>query len=89
MARVTAERRGQEGLDHCLGLVQRVHPCSDGQNLGIVVRPCQLGGLDVVGQRRPDASDLVRGHLLAVAGAAQHDAERAKVTRHGLRRTKH
>ena len=57
---VTAELRGQEGLDHGLGLGLRVHPRTDGHDLSVVVRPRQRGQLDVVGQCRPDALDLVR-----------------------------
>ena len=43
----------------------------------------------VVAERRTDARDLVGRHLLTVAGAAQHDAERVGVGGHGLRGAQH
>ena len=55
-------------------------------DLGVVVLAAQLRGLDAPGQRAPDARDLVRRDLLAVAGAADHDAEAAGVVEDGLRR---
>src|SRR5665647_1677589 len=39
VAFVTAELRGQEGLNHGLGLGLRVHPRTKGQDLSVVVRP--------------------------------------------------
>src|SRR5450631_1686313 len=86
MPLVTTERCRQESLDHGPGLVRGVHPRTNGQDLGVVVRARQLGKLNVVRQGSSDAPDLVRGHLLAVAGSAQHDAERSQVAGHGLRR---
>src|ERR1700728_1543432 len=49
----------------------------------------ELGGFRRPGERRADAGDLVRGDLLAVARAADHDAEAAGVLDGPLRGTHH
>ena len=54
-------------------------------DLGVVVLAAQLRGLDAPRQRAPDAGHLVRRDLLAVARAADHDAEAAGVVEDGLR----
>ena len=63
-------------------LVERVLPGADRHHVGVVVLAGQLRGLDVPGQRRPHPGDLVRGDLLAVAGAADHHAEAARIGDH-------
>ena len=67
----------------------RVHPGAEAEHVGVVVLAGELGGLRRPGQRRADAGDLVRGDLLAVARAADHDAEAAGVADGPLRRAHH
>ena len=65
----------EEDLDEAGQLVERVHPATQGDHVGVVVLPGERCGLLGPHQGRPDAGDLVGGHLLAVARAADHDAE--------------
>jgi hypothetical protein len=51
-----------------------VHPRSDADHVGVVVLAAELRGVEVVRQRGPCAGHLVRGDLLAVAGATDHNA---------------
>ena len=57
----------------------RVHPAADGHHVGVVVLAAERGGLLAPGERGAHALDLVRGDLLAVAGAADDDAEAVRV----------
>ena len=59
--------------------VNAVHPRTEAEHVGVVVLAGELSGLRRPGERGADAVDLVRGDLLAVAGAADHDAEAAGV----------
>ena len=43
------------------------------QDVGVVVLARQAGGVEIVAQRGADARDLVGGHLLALAAAADDD----------------
>lgn len=85
VALLVGVRGRQEGLDEADGLVLRVHAAADGDDVGVVVLTAELSGLHAPGQDGADALDLVRGDLLPVAGAADHDAEAALV-RGGLLR---
>ena len=76
---VAGERGAEERFDDRGRLVQGVLSGADRHHVGVVVLAGELGGLDVPGQRRPDAGDLVGGDLLAVAGAADHHPQAARV----------
>src|SRR4051812_41124882 len=82
VALFAGERGTEEGLDELRRLFLGVHAGADGHDVGVVVLAAQRGGLLAPGEHGAYAGDLVRGDLLAVAGAADDDAERARV-RHG------
>jgi hypothetical protein len=54
-----------------------VHATTEADQLSVVVLAGKLRGLDVPCQRTSRSLDLVRGDLLAVATAAQDDAQAA------------
>ena len=56
-------------------LLDGVHAAADAHHLSVVVLAGQRGGLDAPGQCTAHPGNLVRGDLLAVARAADHDAE--------------
>jgi hypothetical protein len=70
------ERGGDETVDEGDGLVDGVLTGADGDHVGVVVLPSQLGGRDAPHERRPDTVHLVGGDLLAVTRSAEHDAQR-------------
>ena len=59
--------------------VDGVHAAADADHLRVVVLAGQRRGLDAPRQRAAHAGHLVRGDLLAVARAADHDAEAVRV----------
>jgi glyoxylase-like metal-dependent hydrolase (beta-lactamase superfamily II) len=75
----TGERRGEKRLDDLRRLGGGVHPSADSHHLRVVVFPGEPGGLGVPRQGGPAAGNLVGGDLLAVARAADHHAEAARV----------
>ncbi len=77
--------RIQERVDDLQRLGHRVHPAADPDQLGVVVLTGQRRGLHAPRQRTARAGHLVRGDLLAVARAAEHDAE-TLVVADGLQR---
>ncbi len=79
VARLVGVRGGQEGGDEVGRLLLGVHAGADGDNVGVVVLAAEGGGLLAPGEGAADALDLVGGDLLAVAGAADDDAERVGV----------
>src|SRR5699024_725091 len=84
VARLARERLGEEQVDQRLELLLRVLARAAGDDGAIVVLAGQAGRDLVPHQGGPHAGDLVCRDLLAVAGAADHDAERAGVRDHGL-----
>jgi len=60
-------------------LLLGVHAATDADELGIVVLAGKAGGLCGPRQCAASTLDLIGGNLLAVAGAAQHDAQGAWV----------
>src|SRR5699024_686126 len=84
VALLARERLGEEQVDQRLELLLGVLARADGDDVGVVVLTGQAGRVLVPHQGGPHAGDLVRRDLLAVAGAADHDAERAGVRDHGL-----
>ena len=74
----------EERVDDRQCLFRGVHAATDADQLGVVVLPRQLSDLHVPCECTACALDLVRGDLLAVAGAAEHDAQRARIRHHGL-----
>src|SRR5690606_28639122 len=77
VALLAGERLGQEHVDQRLELLLGVLAGAHRDHVRIVVLAGQARGLLVPHQRGADALDLVRGDLLAVAGAADDDAEGA------------
>jgi hypothetical protein len=77
-ARVRSSPRtgGDEAVDEGDGLVDGVLTGADGDHVGVVVLPGQLGGRDAPDERGADTAHLVGGDLLAVARSAEHDAQR-------------
>src|SRR5699024_2249238 len=79
VALLARERLGEEQVDQRLELLLGVLAGADGDDVGIVVLAGQAGRVLVPDQGGAHPGDLVRRDLLAVAGAADHDAERAGV----------
>ena len=78
---------GEEHLDEAGHVLERVHPAADGDDVGVVVLAGQHARsprYQASAQRMP--VDLVGRDLLAVAGAADHDAEAARPSRGRRRR---
>ena len=67
MAWVPAERRREEEANHLQGLFLGMHPSPDADHIGVVVLAAELGGVQVVRERRSGADHLVCRDLLAVA----------------------
>src|SRR5680860_148645 len=84
MACLVAERRAEEHVDEPGHLRQRMHPTTHRDDVRVVVLTSQRGCLLAPHQCRARAPDLVRGHLLTVAGAAHDDAEATLLLSHGL-----
>src|SRR4051794_33518252 len=76
----------QEHLDQPDRLLLAGLAAGEGHDVRVVVPAGERGGVLVPGQRGPDALDLVRGDLLAVATATEDHAEAARVAHHALRR---
>jgi hypothetical protein len=87
--RVLRERGLDEGQREADGLVDAVLAGTKAKDVGVVVLAGERRRLGRPGQRGPDAGDLIRGDLLAVPGAADHDAEAAGVADNTLRRAQH
>src|SRR6478609_2510528 len=79
VARVAAERLGEERVDELDGLVDRVLARADGDDVRVVVLAPQAGRVEVPRERGAHAGHLVRGDLLAVARPPDDDAERARL----------
>ncbi|EGJ77386.1 putative ribose-5-phosphate isomerase B [Streptomyces sp. Tu6071] len=84
VARLLGVRGAEEDLDEGGGLVGRVHPGADRDDVGVVVLAAELRRLDAPGEGAAHALDLVRRDLLAVAAAADDDAEGLGVGRGAL-----
>lgn len=84
---LTRVRGTEEDLDELRRLLEGVHPPADRHDVGVVVLTAESGGLLAPGERGTHALDLVGGDLLAVARAADHDAEAALVRGRPLRGT--
>lgn len=80
MALLARPGGGQEGVDDGERVLGAVHPAADAHQLGVVVLAGQARGLDAPGQGAAGAGHLVGGDLLAVAAAADDDAEAAGVS---------
>ena len=65
----------QEHREDLLGEPDADDAGADRQHVGVVVGPRQAGRVQVVAERGPHAAHLVGGELLALAAAADHDAE--------------
>src|SRR5690606_4087296 len=83
------ERRGQEELHETDRFLRCVHARADADHVGVVVLPGEPRGVLVPGERRADSPHLVRGDLLTVPGAADHDAEAAGIVGDALRGAQH
>jgi hypothetical protein len=70
------ERLGEEQVDEVRGLLERVLAGADRADVRVVVLAGEQRGRLVPDERRADTLDLVRRDLLAVAGAAEDDAQR-------------
>lgn len=81
---IAGERLGKERVHQFHGLFKRVLTPSDSDYVGVVVLACQLCGVDAPRKRRSHAGRLVGRDLLAVSGAADHDAQGAGLRNNGL-----
>src|SRR2546423_637199 len=79
---LVGESRRDEGLDELRRLVLRVHARADADDVRVVVLAAQAGGFLAPGQGGADAVDFVGGDRLAVAGAADDDAQGVGVGGH-------
>src|SRR5699024_7586348 len=86
MPGLARERRAEEDLDEVDGVGDVVHPCSERQDVRVVVGAGERGGLLAPRQRGAYTGDLVGGDLLTVAGSADHDAEAVPIGDNGLTR---
>src|SRR5690606_784141 len=77
VALLAGERLGEEQVDERLELLLGVLARTHGDDVRVVVLTGQARSVLVPHERGTDPADLVRGDLLTVAGAADHDAERA------------
>ena len=69
------ERGGEEQRDDLVGETDADHPAADRQDVGVVVGTGEAGGVEIVAQRGAHAADLVGRELLALAAAADDDAD--------------
>ena len=79
VAGVAGEGLGDEGVEDRQGLLDGVLAHTEAGDVGVIVLAGQARGLDGPHEGGAHAIDLVGGDLLAVAGAAQDDAEAAGV----------
>src|SRR6476620_6682632 len=79
MAGIFGERRRQEDLDEAHRVLDWMVSPADTDDLRIVVLARKSGGLVVPSEGGAGAPYRVRSHLLAVARAADHDAEAARI----------
>jgi hypothetical protein len=86
---VAGERGLHEGPHERNRVVLAVHPGAEAEHVRVVVLAGELSGLRRPGERRADAWHLVGRDLLAVARAADHDAEAARVVDDALRGAQH
>lgn len=75
VARIIAERLGDERGRNGGCLVKRMHARAKGPDLRVVVLACQACRLLGPDERGPHACHAVGGKLLAVAGAANDDSQ--------------
>lgn len=71
----TLECSVEEGGEDLLGETRAHDTRAEAEDIGIVVGPCHSGRIEVVAQRCAHTMHLVRGQLLTLATAAEHDAE--------------
>src|SRR6185312_8191156 len=71
--------RSQERVDDLQRLLDGVHAAADAHHLRVVVLARQSCGLYAPCQCTAHTRNLVRGDLLAVAGATDHDAETLRI----------
>lgn len=69
----TLERRLEPQFQDFVGQPEGDDPASHREDVGIVVRARQASRIQIVAQGRAGARDFVRGDLLTLAAAAQHD----------------
>jgi hypothetical protein len=68
------ERRCQPEGDDFISELERHDACPHRQHVGVVVLAREARGIQIVAEGRAHAGNLVRGYLLALSAAAQHDA---------------
>src|SRR5437867_2792433 len=68
------ERGGHPDGEDFVSEAERDDAAADREDVRIVVRAREAGGVQVVAQRRASPCDLVGGDLLALTAAADHDA---------------
>src|SRR5215207_11001834 len=83
---VAREWRSDEGLDEADDVIHRMQADAHRDDPRIVVFAGQPRRVFSPGQRRPNSADLVRRDLLAVAGAAENDAQTLLVASDRVRR---
>ena len=69
----------QEGVYDFQCLLLGVHAATNADELGIVVLAGKAGGLGGPGQCTPGSLDLIGCNLLAIAGAAKHNAQGTRI----------
>src|SRR3954451_2368417 len=73
----------QPQLEDLVGEADRDDAAAHREDVGVVVLARQPRGVEVVAQRRTNPVDLVRGDLLALPAAAEHDAAIGAPVDHG------
>ena len=68
------ERGGEPELEDLGGEALGDDAAAHREHVGVVVLPAEAGRVEIVAEGGPHAVDLVGGDLLALAGAAEHDA---------------
>src|SRR5712671_6697831 len=76
------EGRRQPECENLVGETEGDNAAADREDVGIVVLTREPGGEQIVTERGPDAAHLVRGDLLPLTAAAEHDAALGTPVRH-------
>jgi hypothetical protein len=77
------EARRQERVDDRQGEGLAEDPTTESKHIGVVVLARKAGHELTLTQRRPHAMDFVRGDVLALPAASEHDAEVRFTSHHG------
>ncbi len=76
------ELRAQPQRENLVGEAEGDDAPAHREDVGVVVLARQPGGVELVAERGADAHDLIRGNLLTLSAAAEHDAAVGPSARH-------